>query len=112
MQHVSPTDQADRIVSGKRIRLSVERTGDSIFPSEQLLLSSASQQWEGFLIERHLGGDGGRPEHRHSGIALMMQLDSGLRLQWKSGSNWQSVTAGEGSIVLHGSSGSKESTWH
>jgi len=112
VQHVSSIDKAARIVSGRRIRLSVERTGGSIFPSEQLLLSSASQQWEGFLIERHLGGDGGLPEHRHSGIALMMQLDSGLRLQWKSGSNWQSVTAGEGSIVLHGSSGSKESTWH
>ena len=109
---MSASDQAGGIVSGRRIRLSVEGIEGSVFPSEQPLISSASQQWEGFLIERHVGGDVGLPGHRHSGIALIMQLDTGLRLQWKSGSNWQSVTAGAGSIVLHGSSGSKESTWH
>jgi AraC family transcriptional regulator len=78
------------------------------------LLSSASHEWEGFVVERHLAELNIHeiPKHRHSGIALSMQLNGSLRVQWKSASGWQSATTGAGSILLHGSSGCNESIWN
>jgi AraC family transcriptional regulator len=77
------------------------------------LLSSVSHEWEDFVVERHVAelNVDEIPKHRHSGIALSMQLSGSLRLQWKSGSGWQSATTDAGSIVLHGLSGCNESIW-
>jgi AraC family transcriptional regulator len=96
----------------RRVGLLVEGRQVPIVPHTPLL-SSASHEWEGFLVERHLAelNLDEIPKHRHSGIALSMQLNGSLRLQWKSGSGWQSATTGEGSILLHGWSGCNESIW-
>jgi AraC family transcriptional regulator len=96
----------------RRIMFMVDGNQVPILPGEPLL-SSASQQWEGFLLERHLTDRNVEiPKHRHSAIALSMQLNSSLRLQWKSDSSWQSTITGAGSIILHGCSGSNEAIWN
>jgi AraC family transcriptional regulator len=96
----------------RRVGLLVEGRQVPIVPHTPLL-SSASHEWEGFVVERHLAelNIDEIPKHRHSGIALSMQLNGSLRVQWKSGSGWQSATTGEGSILLHGWSGCNESIW-
>jgi hypothetical protein len=48
------------------------------------LLSSASHEWDGFLLERHLSDGFDVPKHSHSSILLSMQLNASLRLGWKS----------------------------
>ena len=97
----------------RRIGLLVEGSQRPVVPHTPLL-SCTYHEWEGFLVERHLGELNVEeiPKHRHSGIALSMQLKGSLRLQWKSGSGWQSATTGAGSILLHGWSGCNESIWN
>jgi AraC family transcriptional regulator len=97
----------------RRVGLLVEGRQVPIVPHIPLF-SSASHEWEGLLVERHLAelNIDEIPKHRHSGIALSMQLNGSLRLQWKSGSGWQSATTDAGSILLHGSSGCNESIWN
>jgi AraC family transcriptional regulator len=59
------------------------------------VLSSASQPWEGFLVERHVSAGFEVPRHNHSSILLSMQLNASLPLEWKSesGGRRQSHTA-------------------
>jgi hypothetical protein len=97
----------------RRVGLLVEGRQVPIVPHTPLL-SSASHEWEGLVVERHLAelNIDEIPKHRHSGIALSMQLNGSLRLQWKSGSGWQSATTDAGSILLHGWSGCNESIWN
>jgi AraC family transcriptional regulator len=75
-------------------------------------LSSASQRWEGFLLERHVTHGFEVPEHNHSAILLSMQLDASLRLQWKSESGGRTAVIDAGSLTLHGSGGCDGSVWH
>ena len=103
---------ADRTAPTRRIGLLVEGRQFPVVPHTPLL-SSVSHEWEDFVVERHVAelNVDEIPKHRHSGIALSMQLSGSLRLQWKSGSGWQSATTDAGSIVLHGLSGGNESIW-
>jgi AraC family transcriptional regulator len=75
------------------------------------LLSSASQQWEGFLLERHLSDGFDVPKHSHSSVLLSMQLNASLRLGWKSEQGGQSAVVDSGSLTLHGAAGCNGSTW-
>jgi AraC family transcriptional regulator len=75
------------------------------------LLSSASQQWEGFLLERHLSNGFEVPKHSHSSILLSMQLNASLRLGWKSEQGGQSAVVDAGNLTLHGAAGCNGSTW-
>lgn len=64
-------------------------------------------------MERHLTDrEAEVPEHRHAAIALSLQLNASIQVQWKSASMWQSAVTRAGSIVLHGCSGSAESIWN
>jgi len=103
---------ADRTDPTRRIGLLVEGRQVPIVPHTPLL-SSVSHGWEGFVVERHVAEFkvDEIPKHCHSAIALSMQLKGSMRLQWKSGSGWQSATTDAGSIVLHGLSGCNESIW-
>jgi AraC family transcriptional regulator len=104
--------EADRAAPERRITLLADGRQLPVLPGEPLL-SSASQQWEGFLLERHLTDrEAEVPEHRHAAIALSLQLNASIQLQWKSASRWQSAVTGAGSMVLHGCSGSAESIWN
>ena len=113
MQESVSKGNADRTAPRRRIGLLVENRQVPIVPLTPLL-SSASHDWEGFVVERHLGelNIDEIPKHRHAGIAVSMQLNGSMRVQWKSGSGWQSATTGAGSILLHGSSGCNESIWN
>jgi hypothetical protein len=75
------------------------------------LLSSASHEWDGFLLERHLSDGFDVPKHSHSSILLSMQLNASLRLGWKSELGGQSAVVDAGSLTLHGSAGCNGSTW-
>jgi AraC family transcriptional regulator len=103
---------ADRTAPRRPIGLLVEGHQVPVVPHTPLL-SGLSHEWEGLLVEHRLAelNNDEIPKHRHSGIALSMQLNGSLRLQWKSGSGWQSATTDAGSIVLHGLSGCNESIW-
>jgi AraC family transcriptional regulator len=82
-----------------------------VLPGEPLI-SSASQQWEGFLLERRLTDrEAEVPEHRHAAIALSLQLNASIQVQWKSAAGWQSEVTRAGSMLLHGRYGSAESIW-
>jgi AraC family transcriptional regulator len=74
------------------------------------LLSSASQQWEGFLVERHLSDGFDVPKHSHSSILLCMQLNASLRLGWKLERGVQIVVLDAGSLTLHGAAGCYSAT--
>jgi AraC family transcriptional regulator len=75
------------------------------------LLSSASHEWDGFLLERHLSNGFEVPKHSHSSILLSMQLNASLRLGWKSEQGGQSAVVDAGSLTLHGAAGCNGSTW-
>jgi AraC family transcriptional regulator len=75
------------------------------------LLSSASQHWGGFLLERQVSNGFEIPKHSHSSILLSMQLNASLRLGWKSEQGGQSAVMDEGSLTLHGAAGCHASTW-
>ena len=76
------------------------------------VLSSATQQWEGFLLERHVSEGFEIPQHNHSAILLSMQLNSSLRLEWKSESGGRSAVVDAGSLTLHGCTGRHGSVWN
>ena len=113
MQNSVSRGNADRTAPRRRLGLLVEGRQGPIVPHTPLV-SSVSHEWEGFLVEQHLAelNIDEIPKHRHLGIALSMQLNGSVRLHWKSGSGWQSATAGAGSILLHGWSGCNESIWN
>ena len=113
MQNSVSRDSTARIATGRRLELLVEGRQRPVVPHTPLL-SCTSHEWEGLLVEHHVAelNTDEIPKHRHSGIALSMQLNGSLRLQWKSGSGWQSATTGAGSILLHGLSGCNESIWN
>jgi AraC family transcriptional regulator len=111
MRKAVSTADADRAAPDRRISVLAGGSQVPMLPDKPLL-SSASRQWEGFLLERHLTDrEAEVPEHRHAAIALSLQLNAGIQVQWKSGSRWQSVVTRAGSIVLHGCSGSAASIW-
>ena len=93
-------------------RISIDGGGRN-FPlvPHQPILSSASQQWEGFLLERHQSNGFEVPKHSHSSILLSMQLNASLRLGWNSEQGGQSAVVDAGSLTLHGASGCNGSTW-
>ena len=68
------------------------------------VLSSATQQWEGFLVEhflveRHVCEI---PPHEHSAIMLSVQLNGSVRKEWKSESGGRTAVMDAGSLALHG----------
>jgi hypothetical protein len=93
MQKVASTRGADRASSERRSIFLAEGGQVPVLPGEPLL-SSASQRWEGFLLERHLTDrEAEVPEHRHAAIALSLQLNAAYRF---SGSRPQG-----GKVRLH-----------
>jgi len=112
MRKAVSSGNADRAEPQRRITLLADDSLVPVLPGKPLL-SSASQQWEGFLLERHLTDLTAEfPEHRHAAIALSLQLNSSIQVQWKSASRWQSVVTGAGSMLVHGCSGSAESIFN
>jgi AraC family transcriptional regulator len=98
--------------NGPKRRISIDSSGGHFPLVPHLpLLSSASQQWEGFLLERHLGDGFEVPEHNHSSILVSMQLNASMRLKWQSERGGQSAVVDAGSLTLHGASGCSGSTW-
>jgi AraC family transcriptional regulator len=111
MRKAASTADAERVVPERRITVLADGSKVPILPGEPLL-SSAPRQWEGLLLERHqTDREAEVPEHRHTAVALSLQLNATIQIQWKSASRWQSAVTRAGSIVLHGCSGSAESIW-
>jgi len=94
----------------KRIRIDDDGRLVPLVPREPLL-SSALQEWEGFLLERHLTGGFEVPQHNHSSILLSMQLNAKLHLGWHSSSGNRNALIEAGSLTLHGHSGCSSSIW-
>jgi len=94
-------------------RISIDDDGRQIpLVPQEPVLSSASQQWEGFLLERHLTGGFKVPRHNHSAILLSMQLNASLHLEWRSDSGGRRAVVDAGGLTLHGCSSCNGSTWN
>lgn len=78
------------------------------------VLSSATQQWEGFLMERILKERhfAEIPPHSRSTILLNMQLNAGLRVEWKSESGGGTAVLDAGTFTLHGCADCNASVWN
>ncbi|MEG9438394.1 helix-turn-helix transcriptional regulator [Edaphobacter sp. HDX4] len=108
---VRNTEDTEEVVPSRRI--SVDGGGRHFALVPHLpLLSSASQQWEGFLLERHVSDGFEVPKHSHSSILLSMQLNASLRLEWKSAFGGHNAVVDAGTLTLHGAASCNGSTWN
>src|ERR1700761_5064135 len=93
-------------------RISIDDDGRQVpLVPQEPLLSSASQHWDGFLLERHLSSGFEVPKHNHSAILLSMQLSASLHLEWRSDSGLRRTVVDAGGLTLHGRFGCNRSTW-
>jgi AraC family transcriptional regulator len=98
------------VLSQRRVSVREDGRSTPLVP-HMPLLSSAHQQWDGFLLEQHASKGFEVPKHDHSSILLSMQLSASLRLDWRSGRGAGSAQVDAGSLTLHGLSSCDRSLW-
>jgi AraC family transcriptional regulator len=93
-------------------RISVDGAGHRmpVVPSAPGL-SSATQNWEGFLVEHHVTNGLELPEHHHPAILLAMQMDAHLGGGWRSEDPQGATFIDAGTLTLHGRSSCKPGVW-
>ncbi len=73
--------------------------------------SSVNQNWEGFLVERHVTNGLELPEHHHPAILLAMQMNAQVGGGWRSEDPQGATFIDAGTLTLHGRSSCKPAVW-